>query len=115
MRQNLLDASAERPAGVGVHRDGCGIARLQSANIGLKYLRVNPNLREIGNRVQLGLGLHELIWQGIALRDVARNRRWDRDLTLHFARFFQPRNLGVRDIPLPEPLARCVEQPVGLI
>ena len=65
-----------------------GIAGPQPAHVSLRHIRIDPGSREISDRVELCLSLHVLIWQGIALGDVAGSRRIDLNFMLHFAALF---------------------------
>src|SRR6185437_1945789 len=52
LRQDLVDATSKDFAGISIHRDLRAISRLEAANIDLKNLRVDPDLREIGHSVK---------------------------------------------------------------
>ena len=79
LRKNLIDASAEFASGVGVHRHLAAVTGLQSANVYLRHVGVDPHGGKIGDGVELCLWLHVCVRQCIALDDVSRGRRFDCD------------------------------------
>ncbi len=79
----------------------------------MEDLRIDPDRRKIGDGVKPRLRLHIQIGQGVALGDVAGNRRVERKLGDHPARLPQPLNLGRRNLPLREPSNRGGKQRLG--
>ena len=87
-----------------------GSPTLDSSKIALKDLRLNPNRRKIGNRVEAHVGLDSNAGKSIAFGDVAGNWRIDFQFLLHLPGGFKSGDFLLRDAPLLESFHGCIEQ-----
>ena len=99
LRPDEIDAPIEVRARIGVHSNGCGIAGTNLADLVLKHRRIDPHLRQIGDREQARVRLHVHVGQRVALDDVSAHGRIDLDGAAHSALAFQARDLARRHSP----------------
>ena len=115
LRQNLIDAAVEVASGIGIDRDLRRVARLQTAHVVLKHIGVHPYRGEIGDGVELRLRLHVGVRQGVALDDVAGDRRFDGDVVLHLAGLLRSAISACWNAELPQTLFGGLQQPTAFL
>ena len=115
MRKDLIDTAAEFAPRIGVHRYLGAVAGLETANVDLRHVGVDPYGGKIGNGVELCLWLHIRIGQCIALDDVAGGRRIDCDLQVRGAALVEMRDFCFGYAEVPQAVCSGLQEPVAFI
>src|SRR5215470_8822057 len=80
LRQYLFDGTRKGATRIGINGDSSSVARLQSPNVVLEYLRIDPHPRKIGDGVEPRRWLDVEIRQRVAFGDVPRNWRVESEI-----------------------------------